>query len=151
MWTYFKLCQPIQRCVLGAGGILYASDSCCLGSLMKVVFNLVKCCRDQAFDICMDGIAIQWLMGSSGLDRPCLLVSIYRGHYVRKDGAASRELMWAQGGYTCPQVFFLAGIKAIYFHTWHSLMFVEGISARASQVWAPNPVANHRTVRHRGY
>lgn len=24
---------------------------------MKVVFNLVKCCRDQAFDICMDGIA----------------------------------------------------------------------------------------------
>lgn len=28
-----------------------------VGLLMKVVFNLVKCCRDQTFDICMDGMA----------------------------------------------------------------------------------------------
>ncbi len=46
---------------------MYASDSSCLGLLMKVVFNLVKCCRDQAFDICTDGIAIQWRMGITGL------------------------------------------------------------------------------------
>lgn len=64
-----------------------------VGLLMKVVFNLVKCCRDQAFDICMDGIAMQWWMGTTGFDRPSLLFSIYRGHYVQKDRAASRELM----------------------------------------------------------
>lgn len=39
-------------------------------------------------------------------------------------------------------MFFLAGIIAIYFHIWHSLMLVEGISVRASWVWASNPVAN---------
>lgn len=50
VWTYFKHCQTIQQCVLGAGGILYASY-CYLGLLMKVIFNLVKCCRDKAFEI----------------------------------------------------------------------------------------------------
>lgn len=64
-----------------------------VGLLMKVVFNLVKCCRDQAFDICMDGMALQWRMGTVGLES--LLFSIYRGHSVEKDRAASRELMRA--------------------------------------------------------
>lgn len=64
-----------------------------VGLLMKVVFNLVKCCRDQACDICMDGIALQWRMETVGLGKPSLLFFICRGHCVRKDRAASRELM----------------------------------------------------------
>lgn len=53
--AYFKLCQSIYWCVLGAGVVCVPPLG--VGSLMKVVFNLVKCCRDQAFDIYMDGMA----------------------------------------------------------------------------------------------
>lgn len=67
---------------------------------MKVVFNLVKCCRDHAFDICMDGLALQWRMWTNGLEKLSLLFPIYRGHYAQKDMAASGELMQAYGGYT---------------------------------------------------
>lgn len=66
-----------------------------VGLLMKVVFNLAKCCRDHAFDICMDGRALQRRMWTIGLERPTLLFSIYRGHHVQKDRAASRELTQA--------------------------------------------------------
>ena len=55
VWTYFKLYQSIYWCVLGAGVVCMLLLG--VGSLMKVVFNLVKCCRDQAFDIYMDGMA----------------------------------------------------------------------------------------------
>lgn len=83
--------SPFGGVSLGLG--VFCMPPIGVGLLMKVVFNLVKCCRDQAFDICMDGIAIQWWMATTGLDRPSLLFSIYRGHYVQKDRAASRELM----------------------------------------------------------
>lgn len=78
---------------LGLG--VFCMPSMGVGLLMKVVFNLVKRCRDKAFDICMDGMVLQWLIGSTGLERPTPLFSVYREHYVQKDRAASRELMRA--------------------------------------------------------
>lgn len=83
--------SPFSRVSLGLG--VFCMPPIGVGLLMKVVFNLVKCCRDQAFDICMDGMALQWRMGTIGIEKPSLLFSIYRGHYVQKDRAASRELM----------------------------------------------------------
>lgn len=72
---------------------MFCMPSMGVGLLMKGVFNLVKCCRDKAFDICMDGMVLQWRIGSTGLEMPTTLLSIYRGHYVQKDRATSRELM----------------------------------------------------------
>lgn len=54
--------------------------------LMKVVFNLVKCCRDQAFDICMDGIALQWRMGIIDLESPLFYSPFTEGFLCRRTG-----------------------------------------------------------------
>lgn len=100
-WTYFKLCQPFSVVSLVLRGV-FCMPPIGFGLLMKGVFNLVKCCRDHAFDICMDGMVLQWRMWTNGLEKLSLLFSIYRGHYAQKDRAASRELTQAYGGYTCP-------------------------------------------------
>lgn len=42
-----------MKAALEAGRILYSSNSRCPGGLMEAVFNLVKCCRNEAYDICM--------------------------------------------------------------------------------------------------
>lgn len=49
--------NPFSAVSLGLG--LFCMPPVGVGLLMKVVFNLVKCCRDLPFDICMDGIALQ--------------------------------------------------------------------------------------------
>lgn len=72
---------------------VFCIDPLGVGLLMMVVFNLLRCCRDKAFDMCMNGIPLHWRMLTTGLERPILLPSIYRGHYVQKDIVTSRELI----------------------------------------------------------
>lgn len=87
--TYFlSFASPFSAVSLELG-VLY-TPVIGAGLLMKAAFNLVKCCRDEVFDICIDGIGKQrW----TGLIMSGVLFAIHRGHSVQKDRAASRELM----------------------------------------------------------
>lgn len=57
--------SPFSGVSLGLG--VFCMPPIGVGLLMKVVFNLVKCCRDQEFDICMDGMAFPVVDGQHWL------------------------------------------------------------------------------------
>lgn len=88
------------------------------GWLMMLVFNLVKCCRDQGFGICMEGIALHRPMGTMGLERPTthslfvehiMLCGVRQG-ILQRANANIRKIPLPLGGV-------LAGTVAVYFHT----------------------------------
>lgn len=85
--------NPFSAVSLGLG--LFCMPPVGVGLLMKVVFNLVKCCRDRSSIWYLYGWdSITTVNGVGFRDGVSFILSIYRGHYGRKDRVSSRELMW---------------------------------------------------------